>query len=67
MLSLHDESDTSPFPGSPLDGITLGSFGHWGGCYLWDADLWMYPVLALWRPDFMSKMLQCKTRHFLSI
>ena len=58
MLSLHDETDTVPFPGSPLDGITLGSFGHWGGCYLWDADMWMYPVLALWRPDFMGKMLQ---------
>eukprot|EP01052_Picozoa_sp_SAG31_P007982 SAG31_NODE_393_length_16293_cov_15.804372_5_plen_297_part_00 len=41
MLSLHDETDTTSFPGSPLDGITLGSFGHWGGCYLWDADMWM--------------------------
>jgi hypothetical protein len=58
MLSIHDETATVPFPGSPLDGITLGSFGHWGGCYLWDADMWMYPALALWRPDFMSKMLQ---------
>jgi hypothetical protein len=36
MLSLHDETTTVSFPGSPLDGITLGSFGHWGGCYLWD-------------------------------
>ena len=40
LLSLHDETDTVPYPGSPLDGITLGSFGHWGGCYLWDADMW---------------------------
>lgn len=58
LLSLHDETNATPFPGSPADGLTLGSFGHWGGCYLWDADMWMYPALALWRPDFVSKMLQ---------
>ena len=22
------------------------------------SDMWMYPALALWRPDFMPKMLQ---------
>ena len=31
------QKDLCSFPASPLDGITLGSFGHWGGCYLWDA------------------------------
>ena len=50
IFTLHDESDFQPFPGTPLDGVTLGSFGHWGGCYLWDADMWMHPAIAIWRP-----------------
>ena len=57
MLSLHDETNTTNFPASPLDGITR-SFGHRGGCYLWDADMWMYPAPHFGAVDFMAKMLQ---------
>ena len=58
IFTLHDDSDFQPYPGTPLDGVTLGAFGHWGGCYLWDADMWMMPAVAPFRPDFARKLLQ---------